>query len=218
MNENMPNDVKLDEGQNGTVSFATEVIATIAGLAANEVEGVASMSTPSSAFADMFSRKNAKNYTKGVRIDLDGNKVNVDISIVVDYGSPIPEVAGNIQENVKKAIETMSGLDVSAVNVHVTAISFEREQQAAKALDEQQKKMLEQSEAEADAKEEEQSALAAEQTAEASAEEESDPDEDLDFEDEEDEILDDDFVDEETADEEAPAEEDAPEEQPVDEE
>ena len=144
MNENYPSDVKLDENPDGTVSFATDVVATIAGLAATEVEGVASMSSPSSGLADMFARKNSRNFTKGVRIDLDGNLVTVDITIVVEYGSPVPDVARGIQENVKKAIETMSGLTVHSVDVHVSGISFDREQRAAKELDEQQKKMLEQ--------------------------------------------------------------------------
>ena len=160
MNENYPSDVKLDENPDGTVSFATDVVATIAGLAATEVEGVASMSSPSSGLADMFARKNSRNFTKGVRIDLDGNLVTVDITIVVEYGSPVPDVARGIQENVKKAIETMSGLTVHSVDVHVSGISFDREQRAARELDEQQKKMLEQAaslseeEAQADAADE----------------------------------------------------------------
>lgn len=146
MSENYQPDVKLDENPNGTVSFATEVVATIAGLAATEVEGVASMSSQNAGIADMFSRKNTRNFTKGVRIDLDGNKVTVDITIVVEYGSPVPDVARSIQENVKKAIETMSGLDVHAVDVHVSGVSFEREQRANAELDEQRRKMLEKSE------------------------------------------------------------------------
>ena len=146
MSENYQPDVKLDENPNGTVSFATEVVATIAGLAATEVEGVASMSSQNAGLADMFSRKNTRNFTKGVRIDLDGNKVTVDITIVVEYGSPVPDVARSIQENVKKAIETMSGLDVHAVDVHVSGVSFEREQRANAELDEQRRKMLEKSE------------------------------------------------------------------------
>ena len=127
MSENYQPDVKLDENPNGTVSFATEVVATIAGLAATEVEGVASMSSQNSGLADMFSRKNTRNFTKGVRIDLDGNKVTVDITIVVEYGSPVPDVARSIQENVKKAIETMTGLRVVEVNVHVQGVKFEKE-------------------------------------------------------------------------------------------
>lgn len=170
MSENYQSDVKLDENPNGTVSFATDVVATIAGLAATEVDGVASMSSQNGGIADMFARKNARNFTKGVRIDLDGNKVTVDVTIVVEYGSPVPDVARNIQENVKKAIETMSGLDVHTVDVHVSGISFEREQRATAELDEQRRKMLEESEkAAAEAAKAEQSA-----PAEAETEEETD--------------------------------------------
>ena len=166
MSENYQPDVKLDENPNGTVSFATEVVATIAGLAATEVEGVSSMSSQNAGLADMFSRKNTRNFTKGVRIDLDGNKVTVDITIIVEYGSPVPDVARSIQENVKKAIETMSGLDVHSVDVHVSGVSFEREQRANAELEEQRRKMLEKSEAA-----EEEAAAAAATVEEAPAEE-----------------------------------------------
>ena len=183
MSENYPSDVKLNENPDGTVSFATEVVATIAGLAATEVDGVASMSSPSTGFADMFSRKNTRNFTKGVRIDLEGNKVTVDITIVVDYGSPVPDVAKNIQENVKKAIETMSGLDVRSVDVHVSGISFEREQRANAELDEQQRKMLEKTEEKVEEKIEEKTdeAEAPVVADEAEAAEEA-PEEEPDFE------------------------------------
>ena len=182
MNEKYPSDVKLDENPDGTVSFATDVVATIAGLAATEVEGVASMSSPASGLADMFSRKTTRNFTKGVRIDLDDNQVTADITIVVEYGSPVPDVARGIQENVKKAIETMTGLTVHSVDVHVSGISFEREQRAAKELDEQQKKLLEQSEE--SAKEEISNEAQPEQPAEEAApeadeiEDEEEPEED----------------------------------------
>lgn len=193
MNENYPSDVKLDENPDGTVSFATDVVATIAGLAATEVEGVSSMSSPSSGLADMFSRRSTRNFTKGVRVDLDGNMVTVDITIVVEYGSPVPDVARGIQENVKKAIETMSGLTVHSVDVHVSGVSFEREQRAAKELDEQQRKMLEQTE---DAVA--QSEAETEPAAEPAANEEDPSDDGLIEEDElVDEMIDDDFADEE---------------------
>lgn len=193
MSENYQPDVKLDENPNGTVSFATEVVATIAGLAATEVEGVASMSSQSSGFADMFSRKNSRNFTKGVRIDLDDNKVTVDITIVVEYGSPVPDVARSIQENVKKAIETMSGLDVHAVDVHVAGVSFEREQKAAAELEEQRRKMLEKSEAPAEEPVKEEAPQEPEDDAEEEPDEELDeelddePEEDVDEDEEEDE-------------------------------
>lgn len=198
MSENYQPDVKLDENPNGTVSFATEVVATIAGLAATEVEGVANMSSQSTGFADMFSRKNSRNFTKGVRIDLDDNKVTVDITIVVEYGSPVPDVARSIQENVKKAIETMSGLDVKAVDVHVSGISFEREQRTAAELTEQQKKILSEGES---AKEEPAAETApAEEPAAAEDAEEIEPDD-------ADEAPEDDFDDEIEADAEEESEE-----------
>jgi uncharacterized alkaline shock family protein YloU len=151
MENNQPK-VKLNENPEGTVSFATDVVATIAGLAANEVEGVAGMSsrTTNSSFADILTRKSSRNYTKGVKVDIADNKVAVDVTIIVDYGSPVPDVAKNIQENIKKAIETMSGLDVLNVDVHVQGVSFEKENKAAAELSENQKKFLENSSAEAE--------------------------------------------------------------------
>ena len=202
MSENYPSDVKLNGNPDGTVSFATEVVATIAGLAATEVDGVASMISPSAGLADMFSRKSNRNLTKGVRIDLDGNMVTVDITITVDYGSPVPDVARNIQENVKKAIETMSGLDVRSVDVHVTGISFEREQRANAELNEQQRKMLEKNGASANAAPEPEEADA------APADEEDIPEEDIPDSEDDDAI-------EDEAEEEAEAEE--PEEDPSEE-
>ena len=155
MSDNYPSDVKLDENPDGSVSFATGVVETIAGLAAQEVEGVASMASTSTGFADLFTRKSSRNFTKGVRVDIDGGTVAVDVTIVVEYGSPVPDVARSIQENVKKAIETMSGLDVRNVDVHVQAVSFERENRAAQELKEQQQKLLENSLHQQDAQQEE---------------------------------------------------------------
>ena len=210
MSENYPSDVKLNENPDGTVSFATEVVATIAGLAATEVDGVASMSSPSAGFADMFSRKNTRNFTKGVRIDLDGNKVTVDIPIVVDYGSPVPDVARSIQENVKKAIETMSGLDVRSVDVHVSGISFEREQRANAELDEQHRKMLEKN-AEAEAAAEEAPADQNEVVeVEEAVTEEVEPEEAVDEEDIGEEEIDEDGIDGDDADEAEPEDDELP--------
>ena len=176
MSDNYPSDVKLDENPDGSVSFATGVVETIAGLAAQEVEGVASMASVSTGFADMFTRKSTRNLTKGVRVDIDGGTVAVDVTIVVEYGSPIPDVARSIQENVKKAIETMSGLDVRNVDVHVQAVSFEREHRAAQELKEHQQKLLENSLRE----QEEQEAAAAEAAQAAPEAEVSGPQEDTD--------------------------------------
>ncbi len=145
MSDNYPSDVKLDENPDGSVSFATGVVETIAGLAAQEVEGVSSMASVTTGFADIFSKKSSRNFTKGVRVDIDGNMVAVDVTIVVEYGSPVPDVARSIQENIKKAIETMSGLDVRNVDVHVQGVSFERENRAVQELKEHQQQLLEKS-------------------------------------------------------------------------
>ena len=201
MSDNYPSDVKLDENPDGSVSFATGVVETIAGLAAQEVEGVASMASVSTGFADMFTRKSTRNLTKGVRVDIDGGTVAVDVTIVVEYGSPIPDVAKSIQENVKKAIETMSGLDVRNVDVHVQAVSFERENRAAQELKEHQQKLLENSMREQEAQEEPSGSKADESAQTEAAAPETDEDDDLELDDDDLDDLPEEIV-EEDADEE----------------
>ena len=183
MSDNYPSDVKLGENPDGSVSFATGVVETIAGLAAQEVEGVASMASVSTGLADMFTRKSTRNFTKGVRVDINGGTVAVDVTIVVEYGSPIPDVAKSIQENVKKAIETMSGLDVRNVDVHVQAVSFERENRAAQELKEHQQKLLENSMREQEAQEEPSGSKADESAQTEAAAPETDEDDDLELDD-----------------------------------
>lgn len=144
MSENLPTNVQLESGEHGSVSFATDVISTIAGLAATEVEGVASMGGGSTGLADILTRRgqSTKNLTKGVKVEVAEGSVTVTITIVVEFGSPIPEVAAGIQENVKKAIETMSGLTVKSIDVHVQGMSFEREHRATAEIEMQQRGLL----------------------------------------------------------------------------
>lgn len=145
MSENQPANVQLETNNNGTVSFATDVIATIVGLATTEVEGVNSMYGGSTtSLADIFTRRsnNTKGLTRGVRVDMADNALSVAVSIIVDYGFPVPEIARSIQENVKKAVETMSGLTVTSVNVHVQGVNFDREMKAAAEIEEQQRLLL----------------------------------------------------------------------------
>ena len=146
MAENNASDVRLDTNGNGMVYFAADVVATIAGLAVTEVEGVANMVNGSNGLADIFTRRNqnnSRNITRGIKVEIEENRVAVDVTIIVEYGSPVPEVAQNIQENVKKAIETMTGMEVKNVDVHVTGVSFERENREVAELEEHQRKMLE---------------------------------------------------------------------------
>ncbi len=146
MAENNMSDVRLDATSNGTVYFVSDVLATIAGLAVTEVEGVANTVGGSGSFVDMFARKaqsNSKNLTRGIKVDVAGNDVTVNVTIIVEYGFPVPEVASDIQENVKKAIETMTGMNVKSVDVHVQGVSFERENRAVAELEMSQRKLLE---------------------------------------------------------------------------
>lgn len=146
MTENNMSGVRLDATSNGTVYFVSDVLATIAGLAVTEVEGVANTVSGNGSFVDMFARKaqsNSKNLTRGIKVDVVGNDVTVNVTIIVEYGSPVPEVASSIQENVKKAIETMTGMNVKSVDVHVQGVSFERENRAVAELEMTQRKLLE---------------------------------------------------------------------------
>lgn len=108
-----------------TVKIANDVVATIAGIAAADIEGVAGMSgNMVSGLSQMLGKKQL---TKGVKVEINDNEVAIDISIVVEYGRKIPEVAGAIQEAVTTAVGDMTGLTVTAVNVHVTGVQFVEE-------------------------------------------------------------------------------------------
>ena len=138
--DNLPLTLDQDQDSTGTITYANEVVAVIAGVAANEVEGVAGMCA-ANGISEVFSR-NTKNVTRGIKVEITDNVVSVDVTIVVEYGFPVPEVAQGIQENVKKAIETMTGMSVKSVDVHVTGVSFERENRAVAELEMNQRKLL----------------------------------------------------------------------------
>ncbi|MBS4030475.1 MAG: Asp23/Gls24 family envelope stress response protein [Clostridiales bacterium] len=106
----------------GNIRIADEVVAIIAGLAATEVEGVAGMSGGiAGGLADMLGKRNL---SKGVKVEVGEKQASIDVYIVVKFGARIPDVAWNIQENVKKAIESMTGLEILKINVHVQGVSF----------------------------------------------------------------------------------------------
>ncbi len=113
-----------------SVKIANEVVATIAGIAAADIDGVASMSgNMVSGFSQMLGKKTM---TKGVKVEITDNDVVIDISIVVEYGKKIPEVAAAIQQAVAQAVGDMTGLNVTAVNVHITGVQFVEETPAEK--------------------------------------------------------------------------------------
>ncbi|MEG0073241.1 MAG: Asp23/Gls24 family envelope stress response protein [Clostridia bacterium] len=107
------------------LNISEEVISIIAGLAAAEVEGVSGMSL---GFVDGVSEMlGKKRYSKGVKIEMDGASVIIDIFVIVQYGVRIPDVAWSIQNNVKEAVENMTGLNVRAVNINVQGVTFEKQ-------------------------------------------------------------------------------------------
>lgn len=129
MSEEKINDVEAEEINEepeeideGSINIADEVVGIITGLAATEVEGVAGMSGGlAGGIADMLGRKNL---SKGVKVEVNEEAADVDVYVIINYGNSIPDVAWKIQDNVKQAIEGMTGLDVKAVNVHVQGVNF----------------------------------------------------------------------------------------------
>lgn len=113
---------KTSANEAGAVRIADDVVAIIAGLAATEVEGVAGMSGGiAGGIAEMLGRKNL---SKGVKVEVGETEAAVDIFLIVEFGARIPDVALKVQENVKKAVETMTGLRVVEINVHVQGVAF----------------------------------------------------------------------------------------------
>ncbi|MDO5702297.1 MAG: Asp23/Gls24 family envelope stress response protein [Lachnospiraceae bacterium] len=109
-----------DDGGIGTVKIADEVIAVIAGLAATEVKGVASIAGGITNAA--VARKGIKALSKGVKIAVDDGSVSIDMVISLDYGYSIPDTGKAVQEKVKSAVENMTGMKVTVVNVRVDGI------------------------------------------------------------------------------------------------
>ena len=126
MNENVTIDIKKDQDK-GQITYANEVIATIVGVATTEVEGISGI-VGSSAISGILG-KASRSVPRGVRVDMQGEDVSVDVSVTVDYGMPIQKVGRNAQENVRKSIESMTGLHVDKVDLHVVGVSFEKENQ-----------------------------------------------------------------------------------------
>ena len=115
-----PNGVQEDNG----INISNDVVAVIAGLAASNVPGVADMAGGfASGVSEALSGK--KNMAKGIKVDINGNQVKIDVHILVEYGARIPDVAFEIQNRVKTSVENMTGLKVSEVNVHVQGVNTE---------------------------------------------------------------------------------------------
>ena len=111
--------------EQGSIHISEEVIAAIAVGAVREVEGISGMMTGmGSSVTDLVNKKSAQKGTRGVRIDMTGDTVSLDLYVMVQYGVAIPEVAENAQKAVMSAVEAMTGCIVGAVNIHVGGITI----------------------------------------------------------------------------------------------
>ena len=107
------------------LNISEDVIGIIAGIAAAEVDGVSGMTLGLVDGINQILGSNKK-YSKGVKVELDGNNVIIDLYVIVKYGVKIPDVAFSIQNSVKTSVESMTGLNVGAVNINVQGITFEK--------------------------------------------------------------------------------------------
>ncbi len=104
----------------GSVRIASDVVPLIAALASQDVEGVVPLQDKKS----LVFKINLNRLTRGIKVDINGRKVSVDMSIGILYGYQVPEISGKVQNNVKTTIETMTGLEVTDVNVRIASVSM----------------------------------------------------------------------------------------------
>ncbi len=124
-NENVENVVE-ENNEDNTIQIADEVVSVIAGVAVSEIPGVYSMAGGiAGGISEVFSGK--KNLSKGIKVEVNGKTAKVDVSIIVEYGTRIPDIAFEIQNRIKKAVENMTGLKVTNVNVHVQGVNTQQE-------------------------------------------------------------------------------------------
>lgn len=129
MDDNNKEDIKEEiidvevggETDENGIKIADDVIAIIAGKAASDISGVYSMSGGfAGGISEVFGKKS---YAKGIKVDNSEKDLKIDVNIIVEYGARIPDVAYEIQNRVKKAVESMTGINVAEVNVHVQGVN-----------------------------------------------------------------------------------------------
>lgn len=111
----------ITENSDG-IKISNEVVSVIAGVAVSEVPGVFAMAGGlAGGISEVLSGK--KNFSKGIKVEITEQEVKIDVNIIVEYGARIPDIAFQIQSKVKKAVEKMTGLNVSAVNINVQGVN-----------------------------------------------------------------------------------------------
>ena len=127
------------DGLNDGIKISNDVVAVIAGVAVSEVQGVASMAGGfAGGISEVLSGK--KNMSKGIKVDVQEKNTKIDVNIIVEYGARIPDVAFEIQKRVKKSVESMTGLTVTEVNVHVQGVNTNLEKKEEKVVEKKEEK------------------------------------------------------------------------------
>lgn len=117
--------VLQEDDSMGSVKIADDVVAMIAGIAATEVDGVAAMA--GNVTNELMSKVGVKSLKKGVKVDVFEKRVEVDLALVMEYGYNIPATSQKVQERVKNAIENMTGLEVSDVNIRIAGVNMQKD-------------------------------------------------------------------------------------------
>ena len=132
INENVAEETLRESSTTkGNIKISADVVATISGIAASEIAGVAGM-CGSIAGGIVEFLGNKKNPSKGVKVEMKENSTIIDLYVIVEYGIRIPDLAWELQESVKNNVESMTGLAVEKVNIHVDGVSFEKEKEKKK--------------------------------------------------------------------------------------
>lgn len=125
INEEILEEVEVENLDSG-VEISEDVVAVIAGIAVSDVQGVAGMAKGfAGGLTEALSGK--KNMAKGIKVEVGDKETKIDVNIIVEYGTRIPDVAFEIQSRVKKSVKEMTGLEVVAVNVHVQGVQTPQE-------------------------------------------------------------------------------------------
>lgn len=119
-NEQLENIEEISVEGNDTIKIANDAVATYAGIAVSEVQGVYGMAGGFAGITEALSGR--KNLAKGIKVEVTDKNARIDVNIIVEYGARIPDVAFEIQTRVKKSVESMTGLKVLEVNVHVQGV------------------------------------------------------------------------------------------------
>ena len=128
INEEIIEEIEMENTDSG-VEISEDVVAVIAGIAVSDVQGVAGMAKGfAGGLTEALSGK--KNMAKGIKVEVGEKETKIDVNIIVEYGTRIPDVAFEIQSRVKKSVKEMTGLDVVSVNVHVQGVQTPQERSA----------------------------------------------------------------------------------------